>query len=239
MSKYKGVIFDLDGTLINSLEDLIDSCNEIMKYYEFPTYSYEDGKKLIGRGLRNLTKDAIPEKYQSDDVFIDKLTDMIRAEYAKRLIKKTRPYKGIINLLDALTVRDIPMAVLTNKPDPAAKAIVNALFKDYKFIDVIGFTRDEIRKPNPKVTLALAEKMGVKPEECLYVGDSTVDYETAINAGMLPVLGTWGFEDPKVITKLEKSIWVHNPMRILDALAYGKEMYSVFNESPNPDPNKK
>lgn len=239
MSKYKGVIFDLDGTLINSLEDLIDSCNEIMKYYEFPTYSYEDGKKLIGRGLRNLTKDAIPEKYQSDDVFIDKLTDMIRAEYAKRLIKKTRPYPGIINLLDALTVRDIPMAVLTNKPDPAAKAIVNALFKDYKFIDVIGFTRDEIRKPNPKVTLALAEKMGVKPEECLYVGDSTVDYETAINAGMLPVLGTWGFEDPKVITKLEKSIWVHNPMRILDALAYGKEMYSVFNESPNPDPNKK
>ncbi|MGL4605952.1 MAG: HAD family hydrolase [Eubacteriaceae bacterium] len=238
MFKYKGVIFDLDGTLINSLEDLIDSCNEIMKYYEFPVYSYEDGKKLVGRGLRNLAKDAIPEKYQEDDTFIDKITEMIKAEYAKRLTKKTRPYPRITELLDYLTTNEIPMAILTNKPDPAAKAIVKALFSQYKFVDVVGFTRDAIRKPNPEATLALAKKMGVAPEECLYVGDSTVDYETAINAGMLPVLVTWGFEDPKVITKLEQSIWIHNPMRIVDALRYGREMYTVFNEIPDPDPNK-
>ncbi|KNZ42211.1 HAD family hydrolase [Acetobacterium bakii] len=238
MHKYKGIIFDLDGTLVNSLEDLIDSCNSIMKYYKFPTYSYDNGQKLIGRGLRNLIKDAIPEKYQDDEVFIDKLTEMLMAEYTTRYTKKTKPYPGILNLLNYLTANKIPMGVCTNKPDPMAKSLVNILFKDYKFVDVVGYTTDKLRKPNPESTLALAKQMGVKHEECLYVGDSTVDYETAINAEMLPVLCTWGFESRDVITRLERSIWVHNPMRIIDALLYGREMYSVFNEIPDPDPQK-
>lgn len=239
MHKYKGIIFDLDGTLINSLEDLIDSCNAIMKFYEFPTYSYEAGKKLIGRGLRNLIKDAIPEKYRDDDVFIDTLTEMLQSEYTTRYTKKTKPYPGILKLLNYLKANNIPFGVCTNKPDPMAKSLVSILFKDFDFVDVIGYTNDELRKPNPETTLALAERMGVKREECLYVGDSTVDYETAINAEMLPVLCTWGFAPVEVITKLNRSIWVHNPMRIIDALLYGKEMYSIFNEHPDPQRNQK
>jgi len=239
MHKYKGIIFDLDGTLINSLEDLIDSCNVIMKYYEFPTYSYEAGKNLIGTGIRNLTKNAIPEKYRDDETFIDKLTEMMRAEYTTRYTKKTKPYPGILDLLDYLKANDIPFGVSTNKPDNMAKSIVKILFKDYKFVDVIGYTTEGLRKPNPETTLALAARMGVKPEECLYVGDSPIDYETALNAEMLPVLCTWGFAPVEVITKLERSMWVHNPRRIIDALKYGREMYSVFNEKPNPDRNQK
>lgn len=235
MHKYKGIIFDLDGTLINSLEDLIDSCNAIMKYHKFPTYSYEAGKKLIGRGLRNLTRDGIPEEYRDDEPFVDELTKMLLADYMTHYTKKTKPYPGIINLLNYLKANDIPFGVCTNKPDLMAKSLVSILFKDYDFIDVIGYTIDELRKPNPQATLALAERMGVKHEECLYVGDSTIDYETAINAEMLPVLCSWGFESLEVIKKLEKSIWVHNPMRITEVLRYGKEMYSTFNETPNPE----
>ena len=237
MHKYKGVIFDLDGTLVNSLEDLIDSCNAILKYNRFPTYSYEEGKKLIGRGLRNLVRDAIPEKYREDDKFIDELTEMLKSEYAANYKKKTKPYPGITKLLDYLETHQIPYSICTNKPDVAAKSLVHALFPDYHFVDVIGFTRDDLRKPNPTTTLKLAEKMGVKAKDCLYVGDSTIDYETALRAGMLPVLCTWGFESFEVLTKLEDAIWLHNPMRIVEALRYGKEMYSLFNETPNPDPN--
>lgn len=237
MHKYKGIIFDLDGTLINSLEDLIDSCNVIMKYYRFPTHSYEAGKKLIGTGIRNLTRDAVPEKYRDDETFIDKLTEMMRAEYMTCYTKKTKPYPGIIDLLDYLKANDIPFGISTNKPTAAAKSIVKILFKDYDFVDVIGYTTEKLRKPNPETALALADRMGVMHEECLYVGDSPIDYETAINAGMLPVLCTWGFTPAEVITKLERSVWVHNPMRIVDALFYGREMYSIFNEKPDPKQN--
>jgi len=227
MHKYKGIVFDLDGTLINSLEDLIDSCNTVMAQHGFPTYAYEDGKKLIGRGLRNLTRDAVPEKYRSDDAFVDELTDLLRTEYSINYIKKTKPYPGIIKVLDYLKTNHIPYGVCTNKPDSVAKSLIQILFKEYDFVDVVGFTSDELRKPNPASTVALAEKMGVNPEECLYVGDSIVDYETGMNAKMLPVLCTWGFESPEVITKLEDAIWIHNPMRIIDALRDGKEMYSI------------
>lgn len=239
MHKYKGIIFDLDGTLIDSLEDLIDSCNGIMKYYQFPTYSYEEGKKLIGRGLRNLTRDALPEKYRDDEAFVDKLTEMVAAEYAVNYRKKTKPYAGITKLLDYLKANDLPWCVCTNKPDAMAKSLVKALFKEYDYVDVSGFTKDELRKPNPTETLELAKKMEIKPEECLFVGDSTIDYETAIRAEMLPVLCTWGFESFEVITKLEDAIWIHKPMRIVDALRYGREMYSIFNEKPDPNPNAK
>jgi phosphoglycolate phosphatase len=238
MHKYKGIVFDLDGTLINSLEDLVDSGNAIMNYYSFPTHSYEEGEKLIGKGLKNYIRRAIPEKYREDEIFIEKLVEMMKSEYATRYIKKTKPYPKIKKLLDYLKANHILFGVCTNKPEFAAKSLVSILFKEYDFIDVVGYTTEELRKPNPEKSLNIVKKMGLKPKECLYVGDSFIDYETAINAEMLPVLCTWGFENPEVLTKLEDAIWLHNPMRIIDALRYGMEMYSVFNETPDPDPKK-
>lgn len=237
MHQYKGIIFDLDGTLVNSLEDLIDSVNGIMKYHQFPIHSYEEGKKLIGRGLRNLTRDALPEKYRDDEAFVDKLTEMVKSEYSINYLKKTKPYPGITKLLDYLKANDIAWAVCTNKPDLEAKTLVKALLGDYDYVDVRGFTKDALRKPNPAVSLDLVAKMGLKPQQCLYVGDSTIDYETAVRAEMLPVLCTWGFESFEVLTKLEDAIWLHNPMRVVDALRYGREMYTVFNEHPDPNPD--
>lgn len=224
MHKFKGIIFDLDGTLVNSLEDLIDSCNVIMKDNQFPTHSYEAGKKLIGRGIRNLTRDAMPEKYRDDESFVDQLTEMLKSEYETCCTQKTKPYQGITAVLDYLKEKNIPFGVSTNKPDGLAKAVVHQLFTAYDFVDVVGYTTDELRKPNPTKTLAIAEKMGVKPENCLFVGDSKVDYETAIAGGMLPVICTWGFESLEVIATFQNAISIDKPQQIIDALRYGKEM---------------
>lgn len=159
---------------------------------------------------------------------------MLKSEYAANYKKKTKPYPGITKLLDYLEAHQIPYSICTNKPDVAAKSLVHALFPDYHFVDVIGFTRDDLRKPNPTTTLKLAEKMGVKAKDCLYVGDSTIDYETALRAGMLPVLCTWGFESFGSATAGGCDSGSIIRCGIVEALRYGKEMYSLFNETPKP-----
>lgn len=227
---YKGIIFDLDGTLINSLEDLTDALNQVMKHYDQPLKTYEEGKRLIGRGLRNLVIRALGEPINQDETTIDEALALMRKEYAKRYVYKTEPYEGIRDLLRYLHVHRIPFAVCTNKPDAAAKEIVSTLFEDDQFVAVVGQNEGKPRKPDPTQVFEVAEKMGLKPSECIYMGDSMVDYETAINAGMLPVLCTWGFEEIDKLMACDDAIWIKNPIRAIDALKYGDQMYEIFNE---------
>ena len=230
--KYDGIIFDLDGTLINSLEDLTDACNTMLAHYGLPAKTYEEGKTLIGCGLRVMTKRALPDEMAADEALVDKALALLKADYKTRYTNKTVPYKGIKELLRYLYVENIPYAVCTNKPIEAAREIVNTLFPVNDFVDVIGQQEGQPRKPDPTQTLALAKRMGVAPERCIYMGDSVVDYETAKNAGMLPVLCTWGFtrnlDDFKAF---DDAIWINKPMRVTNALKYGDEMYEIFGEN--------
>lgn len=227
---YDGIIFDLDGTLINSLEDLVDSCNQVMLHYGLKLKTYNEGKKLIGRGLRNLIKRALPQEMAKDEALVDEALALMKAEYAKRYTKKTAPYEGIKDLLRHLHVHKIPFAVCTNKPDAAAKIIVESLFDIGEFVAVVGQNDDKPRKPDPTQTLEIAEKMGVNPARCIYMGDSVVDYNTAKNAGMLPVLCTWGFTKPEELMAYEDAIWIKTPYRAIAALKYGSQMYEIFDE---------
>lgn len=195
--RYKGIVFDLDGTLVNSLEDLTDACNDVMDSYRLPQKTYEEGRRLIGRGLRNLIKGALPKAMAEDVLVLDEAERRIKTAYAKRYTNKTRPYPGIVSLLETLKAKGISFGVCTNKPDDAAKMVVAALFNAGDFVDIRGQRNDKPRKPDPAQTLEVAAKMGVRPEECLYVGDSSIDYETGKNAGMQPVLCLWGFGDKK------------------------------------------
>ena len=136
--RYSGIIFDLDGTLINSLEDLIDACNQVMLHYGLELKSYQEGKKLIGRGLKNLIKRAVTPEMAKDEALVDEAVALMKAEYAKRYTHKTVAYDGIKDLLRYLHVHKIPFAVCTNKPDGAAKTIVDALFDIGEFVDVVG-----------------------------------------------------------------------------------------------------
>lgn len=227
---YKGVIFDLDGTLINSLEDLVDALNQVMKHYDLPLKTYAEGKKLIGRGLRNLVSRALDAPMNQDEALVDEALACMREAYAKRYVRKTVPYEGISDLLRYLHVHRIPFAVCTNKPDAAAKEIVATLFPDDKFVAVVGQNEGKPRKPDPTQVFEVAEQMGVAPAECIYMGDSMVDYNTAKNAGMLPVLCTWGFEDVEKLMACDDAIWIKNPLRLADALKYGHQMYEIFHE---------
>ncbi|MDO4289042.1 MAG: HAD-IA family hydrolase [Eubacterium sp.] len=227
---YKGIIFDLDGTLINSLEDLTDALNQVMKRYGCPLKTYEEGRRLIGRGLKNLVFRALGAPLNQDEALVEEALALMKAEYAKRYVYKTQPYEGIRDLLRYLHVHRIPFAVCTNKPDAAAKKIVETLFEDDTFVAVVGQNEGKPRKPDPTQTLEVAAKMGVAPGECIYMGDSMVDYETAKNAGMLPVLCTWGFEDQEKLLACGDAIWIKNPLRAADALKYGHKMYEIFNE---------
>lgn len=213
-TKYKGIIFDLDGTLIDSVEDLVDALNRTLSHYGFESKSYAVGKTLIGRGLRMLVADSVPQSYAEDDVFLDEATEMIKAEYAKGYVAKTRPYDGIEDMLSTLKAKGIQYAVCTNKPDNAAKIIVKELFDGDSFVDIVGLLDSTPRKPDPTETLNICGKMGITPQECIYMGDTSVDYHTAKNAGMLPLLCAWGFTDYDKLAELDDAVVIRHPREV-------------------------
>lgn len=218
---YKGVIFDLDGTLINTIEDIIDSCNTVMEYFGFVTYSYEEGKYLVGRGIYTLMERALPQDKINEE-FLEECVMMMKEEYAKRYTNKTRPYNGIVELLDTLKEKNIPFAIHTNKPHKAANEIVKNIFNDYDFVKVFGYIDEETKKPNPQRAFEIANIFNVQPEECIFVGDSSSDINTAKNANMLPVAVTWGFRTKEELLEAGAEVFVDEPLGLLDIVIEGE-----------------
>lgn len=227
---YKGIVFDLDGTLINSIEDLTDSLNVVLDYYDLPPRTYQEARQMVGRGLRNLIIAALPRKLRHIDSIVDEALAKMMEEYQKRLIKKTKPYDDIPFVLGYLNRHGIPFSVCSNKADEFVRQITETLFPDVTFAEQYGMHASMPRKPDPTQTFAILKDMGLAPEECLYIGDSVTDYQTAQNAGMQSVLCSWGFSDPEELKNYENAILIHTPMRIIDAVKYGKDLYSVFPE---------
>ncbi len=224
---YKGVVFDLDGTLINSIEDLTDALNIVLDYYDLPPKTYAEGKQLVGKGIKNLVRFALPRKLRQIDGIVDEAYGRMMQEYERRKLNKTKPYKDIPYVLGYLNRHGVPFAVCSNKADRFVKEITDALFSDIDFAVTGGMHGEMSRKPDPEQTLECVEKMGLDPGECLYIGDSSVDYETARNAGMRPALCAWGFEGPEV-KEYKDALYIDHPMRIIDAVKYGDQMYEVF-----------
>jgi phosphoglycolate phosphatase len=192
--QFKGVIFDLDGTLINSVEDIADAMNAMLKQNNFPMHNVKTYKQFLGSGLRDLLKKAIGNN-KNDTAFIDTCWDAMFAIYAANCTNKTKPYNGIINLLDMLVSKKLKMAILSNKADNLTKKIVTELFSTYNFEAVIGLTNEKTKKPNPNTALQISEIFGMNPQEIVFVGDSGIDMQTATNAGMFAVGVTWGYKD--------------------------------------------
>ena len=189
---FHGVIFDLDGTLANTLEDIADSMNRVLAGKGFPVHGYNVYRYYIGNGLYNLVTQCLPENARTDNIIADCHKRMI-AEYNLNCINKTRLYSGIPELLDVLTTQGIKLAVLSNKADSLTQKICAKLLKKWKFEAIIGESDRFPRKPNPASALFIAERMGVKPSNICYIGDSDVDMKTAIAADFYPVGAGWGF----------------------------------------------
>lgn len=193
--KYKAVIFDLDGTLINTLHDLAYSTNAVLKEYAYPVHPIKAYRMMVGNGIRKLVERALPP--DAPVRLIDEALEKFKAIYAEHSLDRTVPYEGIDDMLTELKRRNIPLAICTNKHDEAAKKIVAKLFPSNTFKEIIGDLPDLKRKPDPQKVLMLAQHLQVKPEETAYLGDSSVDMQTAVNAKMLPIGVLWGFRSGK------------------------------------------
>lgn len=218
--RFKGVIFDLDGTLVNSLEDIADSMNRVLGEYGFPKHDLEDYKRFVGRGLRNLVSRALPEGMK-DEGLISRCRDSMLEEYGKSYLNKTRPYDGITDLLDELVRRGLKLAVFSNKNDDLTKKMVATLLPDWRFAAVIGSSAEMPEKPDPKGALLVSGQLGISPERLIYVGDSDVDMETAHNTGMYAVGALWGFRTKEELISNGAEYLLKHPMDLLQILQEG------------------
>ena len=190
--KYRGVLFDLDGTLLNTLQDIADSTNEALSHLGFPVHEVEAFKDFIGAGRDVLAFRALPDHHR-DAATVTRLIERINEEYSKRWANNTVPYQGIPDVLDELTVRNMKMAILSNKAHDNTEIMVSEMLSRWHFEVVVGALPSVAKKPDPTAALQIAQQLGMHPAEFLYLGDSDIDMKTAIGAGMYPVGAMWGF----------------------------------------------
>lgn len=188
----KCAVFDLDGTLINTITDLGNACDYVLKKHGVPAqWTEADYKRFVGNGMRKLVERAF--SHQLSDEQLDAYLAEFKAYYAKTQLDNTRPYPAIPEALSALKEKGIPIAVVTNKAEEAAIAILTELFPAKPFDVIIG-QRDNLPvKPAPDGVFLALQEMGFTADEALYFGDSNVDMQTAQNAGIPAVGVTWGF----------------------------------------------
>lgn len=210
--KYRGAIFDLDGTLLNTIADLSDSVNAAMSAMNCPTYSESEIMQMVGNGFKLLITRALPEERRTEKDISEGLR-LFDEAYARRYAEKTAPYPGIPALLTALSAKGVLLGVDSNKRDDYTKTLISQWFPNTSFIDVYGEReKDGIpKKPHPAAALALAAKMGLPPDEVLFVGDSRPDMETGRNAGMDCAGVTWGFRSAQELADNGASYLIDRP----------------------------
>lgn len=190
---YKGIIFDLDGTLVNTLEDLADSVNDALTAMGYPTWPVDDYRMKVGRGFRNLMENSVPADKREDSAVIDEMLSHFVAAYDRRYQNKSCPYEGIRELLHELEAHGIQVAVNSNKRTDYTEKLVKKLFPEVPFVAVFGERQGIPKKPDPAGALEIAGLMKLDPKEMLYIGDSGTDMKTGANAGMDTVGVAWGF----------------------------------------------
>ena len=192
LAQPRAIVFDLDGTLLDTIEDLTDAMNVALAKRGYPRRSVEECKHLVGDGADVLARGALPPEARVPETVSD-LVIAYRAEYAEIWTRKTKPYPGIIEMLDGLTARNISMAILSNKRDAVVKREVSHFLPMTSFTEVRGARSTVPLKPDPAAALLLAQSLGRDPQSVLFIGDTKTDMQTAVSAGMVAVGVLWGF----------------------------------------------
>ncbi|MCT7470873.1 MULTISPECIES: HAD family hydrolase [Aliarcobacter] len=211
----KTVIFDLDGTLLDSIEDIASSMNKVLESLQLPTHKIEDYKHFVGGGVDILVENALNN--QSKEIK-DEVIKRFKIEYDGKLHSKTLPYDGIYELLDELKKLDINLAVLSNKPHEFTVSYVNHFFKNYNFKEIHGQKKDVPKKPDPKAALDIVKCLDSSCENTYFIGDTKIDMQTAKNANMTAIGVLWGFRDEKELRDFGADFIVSNPLEILKIL---------------------
>ena len=221
--KNTAIIFDLDGTLLDTLEDLADATNHIMEQFGFPKRTVEEVRKFVGNGAMRLIVQAIPEDASPE--IAEEAFHAFQRYYRANCQHKTRPYEGISQMLEQLRAEGYPVAIVSNKPDAAVQPLRDQYFPG---LYAQGEQPGCPRKPAPEMVFRAAEALGVAPEHCIYVGDSEVDVLTAKNAGMECISVLWGFRDEETIREAGGTHFSTDPVEIpgivreLEAMIHGK-----------------
>ena len=209
----KGIIFDLDGTTIYTIEDLTDSVNAALRQFGFPERSIEEAIKALGRGRRYLINKLVPEG--TDEETELKVGDLYWEIYKENYDKKSKAYEGMNELLRRLQDKGIKLAVNSNKGDELTKKLIAKCYPDIEFVAVYGSRPGVHHKPDPTGALQISELMGLKNEEVMYVGDSEVDIETARNANMVATACSWGYRDLETLEECKPDHIIHKPEELL------------------------
>jgi phosphoglycolate phosphatase len=214
----RAVLFDLDGTLLDTLADLGESMNEALAGLGFSLHPLASYRHFVGDGVVELARRALPEAAR-DEATLTACVAAMRRIYAGRWARKTRAYPGIPELLDALTARRVPFCVLSNKPDDMTRVIVAELLSSWRFAAVAGAREGIPRKPDPHAALQLARTMGIPAERFVYVGDTDTDMRTACAAAMFAVGALWGFRDATELSEAGAAALISAPQELLRFLA--------------------
>ncbi len=217
---YKAAIFDMDGTIANTLTDIFDSVNEMLEHYNFPRRTFEEVRQFVGNGARKLVQRCVPAEKTDDADFIQGALEYYNGCYFRNMTNTVAPYKGIMELLGTLNEKKIPVGVCTNKQHFAAIAIAEKIFAPVKIDAIIGEGLGKPTKPDPTCALEIAENFGVLPEEVAYFGDSDTDMETANNAGFLAIGVSWGFRPESELQRSGAKIIIHTPQEIFEYITF-------------------
>jgi phosphoglycolate phosphatase len=214
---FEAVLFDLDGTLINSLYDIGDAVNRVLSKKKYPTHAISAYRKFVGDGSRILIERALPKKYRKEKIIDACLNEYIE-DYARNYNVKSKLYFSIPNLLDILKAKGFKLGILSNKADTITKNCAKTFLSKWDF-DVVFGQRDSVpRKPDPQGALEVAKRLSIPPSHFLYLGDTAIDMKTAVSAGMFPVGVLWGFRSRKELQESGAGAIVDDPLDVLNLL---------------------
>jgi len=212
--RFRAVIFDLDGTLLDSIRDIADSMNTVLSRLGYPGHPLEEYKRLVGDGVAALIENALPAG-STRRHSLEEVGRMLGQEYILNWNRHTRPYPGIPELLDSLQARGVRLNILSNKLEEFTRLAAETFFSRWRFDKVIGFRPELPRKPDPAGALFIAQAAGIPASEFLYLGDSDTDMQTATAAGMFPVGALWGFRTEEELKTHGARSLVHRPEEVL------------------------
>lgn len=212
------LIFDLDGTLLNTIGGIGSACNEMLAYFDLPTWELFDYERFVGDGSRMLIKRALPAEKAADENFVDSARDVYLKYYRANLARETRPYEGMTELLEELQRRGITLAVASNKFDDGAKFLVPHFYPDIRWAAVEGQKPGGPLKPEPGIiddAIRNSGAAGLARDQILYIGDCEVDIQSAERSGLDYVLCTWGFRRCVALEAAGAKTLIDNPKELL------------------------
>lgn len=211
----KACIFDLDGTLVDSLRDIAEAMNDGLTALGLPPRPVSDYRYLVGEGIPVLCRRAIGETYPH---MVNRLMELGRAFYRVRPQRFTKPFPGMNGVIERLLSRGVKLAVLSNKPHDMTVRMVNNFWPDNTFREIYGMIEESLRKPNPHYALKICDALGVAPADTWFVGDTPTDVETALRSGAVPIGVTWGFRTRDELVAAGAEHNFDTPLELVDHL---------------------